>query len=56
MGFVSCLRGIGSGLEYPPDTAMSRCPIIGRPVPEGADVVRQRVDGATAVSRATIRW
>ena len=32
MGFVRCLRGIGSGAEYPPDTIMNLCEVDNRPV------------------------
>ena len=32
MGLVRCLRGIGSGVEYPPDSIMNLCPVDNRPV------------------------
>lgn len=32
MGFARCLKGIGSGVEYPPETIMNLCPADGRPV------------------------
>ena len=40
MGFVTCLRGIGSGVEYPPDTVMNLCPQDGRPVEMVFDLER----------------
>ena len=40
MGFVKCLRGIGSGIEYPPDSIMNLCPLDGRPVEIVLDLER----------------
>ncbi len=42
MGYASCLRGIGSGIEYPPDTIMNLCPSDNRPVQIVLDVDRIR--------------
>ncbi len=40
MGFLRCLRGLGSGVEYPPDTIMNLCPKDGRPVEMVLDLER----------------
>ena len=44
MGYVHCLRGIGSGAEYPPDRAMHLCEEDGRPVEMVYDLERLRAD------------
>ena len=44
MGFVRCLRGIGSGAEYPPDTVMNLCAVDGRPVEIVLDIERLLVE------------
>ena len=40
MSFVRCLRGIGSGVEYPPDAIMNLCPEDQRPVEMVLDLGR----------------
>lgn len=40
MGFVRCLQGIGSRVEYPADTIMNLCPKDGRPVEMVLDLER----------------
>lgn len=40
MSFVSHLRGIGSGAEYPADKVMNLCPVDGRPVEMVLDIER----------------
>ncbi len=40
MSYVTCLRGIGSGAEYPPDSVMNLCPADGRPVEMVLDLER----------------
>ncbi len=42
MGFVRCLRGIGSGAEYPADSIMNLCPVDNRPVEVVLDLERIR--------------
>jgi threonine synthase len=42
MGFVSHLRGIGSGAHYPADAVMNLCPLDGRPVEMVLDIERLR--------------
>ena len=42
MGFTLSLRGIGSGVEYPPDSIMNLCLADGRPVEIILDVERIR--------------
>ena len=42
MGFARSLRGIGSGVEYPPDTVMNLCSADGRPVEIVLDIERLR--------------
>ncbi len=42
MAYVRCLRGIGSGRTYPPDTVMNLCPEDGRPVEIVLDLERLR--------------
>lgn len=44
MGYVRCLRGTGSGAEFPPDTLMNLCPVDGRPVEMILDLCRLRRD------------
>ncbi|MEZ4702065.1 MAG: threonine synthase [Rhodothermales bacterium] len=49
MGYASCLRGIRSGAEYPPDTVMNLDPVDNRPVEIVLDVERirrEKPDGA----------
>ena len=42
MGFVHCLRGMGSRDEYAPDTVMNLSPVDGRPVEIVFDIDRIR--------------
>lgn len=44
MAYVRCLRGIGSGAEYPPDTVMNLDPVDGRPVEIVLDLDRLRAE------------
>lgn len=44
MSYVRCLRGIGSGVEYPPDRMMSLCEADGRPVEIVLDLERLRAE------------
>jgi threonine synthase len=44
MGYVKCLRGIGSGAEYPPDTIMNLCPEDNRPVEIVIDIERLKTE------------
>jgi threonine synthase len=44
MSYVSCLRGLGSGIEYPADTLMNLDPADNRPVEVVMDLERLRHD------------
>lgn len=44
MGYVKCLRGIGSGAEYPPETIMNLCPEDNRPVEIVIDIERLKTE------------
>jgi len=44
MSYVRCLRGIGSGAEYPPDRPMHLCEEDGRPVEMIYDLERLQAD------------
>ena len=44
MGFARCLRGIGSGVEYPPETIMHLCPVDQKPVEIVIDIERLRTE------------
>ena len=44
MSYVRCLRGIGSGAEYPPDAIMHLCPEDQRPVEMVVDLDRLQDD------------
>ncbi len=44
MAFVRCLRGLGSGTEYPPETIMNLDPADGRPVEIVLDLERLRAE------------
>lgn len=49
MSYVRCLRGLGSGVEYPADTPMNLDPVDGRPVEMVLDLERlaaERPDAA----------
>ena len=44
MGFARCLKGIGSGVEYPPDSIMNLCPVDHKPVEIVLDIDRIRME------------
>jgi threonine synthase len=44
MSYVRCLRGLGSGVEYPADTIMNLDPADGRPVEVVLDLERLRAE------------
>ena len=44
MAYVRCLRGLGSGAEYPPDTLMNLDPADGRPVEVVLDLERLQTE------------
>jgi len=48
MSYVRCLRGLGSGKEYPPETIMNLCPEDGRPVEMVLDTDRLRAEKPNA--------
>ncbi len=48
MTYVRCLRGLGSGDEYPPDTIMNLSPVDGRPVEIVLDLERLRAEQPNA--------
>lgn len=59
MSYVRCLRGLGSGIEYPADTAMNLDPVDGRPVEMLLDLERlaaQRPNAAWYDPRRRDLW
>src|SRR5690606_9853785 len=44
MSYVRCLRGLGSGIEYPADVPMNLDPVDGRPVEMVLDLERLAVE------------
>ena len=48
MGYIKCLRGLGSGVEYAPDTIMNLCPSDGKPVEIVMDIDRLKAEKPNA--------